>query len=110
MTIVIGFTLQRACAGAMYGQNPSFPTERFPTEVRAPAAAFCYHQGAIFAGTVGPVIARLATDGGIGFAKPMLIFTAGGMISFVIALLCGPETLGKEMVADLDIVAVAEMR
>jgi len=35
LTIVIGFTLQGACAGAMYGQNPSFLTERFPTEVRA---------------------------------------------------------------------------
>jgi SHS family lactate transporter-like MFS transporter len=108
LTIVIGFTLQGACAGAMYGQNPSFLTERFPTEVRATAAAFCYHQGAIFAGTVGPVIAYLATSGGMGFAKPMLIFTAGGLISFVLALLCGPETLGKEMVADLEIVAVAE--
>ena len=108
LTIVIGFTLQGACAGAMYGQNPSFLTERFPTEVRATAAAFCYHQGAIFAGSVGPVIAWLATTGGMGFAKPMLIFTAGGLVSFVLALLLGPETLGKEMVADLEIVAVGD--
>ncbi len=42
-----------ACAGAIYGQNPSYLTERFPTEVRATASAFCYHQGAVWAGLVG---------------------------------------------------------
>jgi MFS transporter, SHS family, lactate transporter len=108
LTIVVAFTLQGACAGAIYGQNPSFLTERFPTEVRATAAAFCYHQGAIFAALVAPVITYMATDLGMGFAKPMLIFTAGALVSFTLALLTGPETLGKEMVADLEIIAVAE--
>jgi SHS family lactate transporter-like MFS transporter len=107
-TIVVAFTLQGACAGAIYGQNPSFLTERFPTEVRATAAAFCYHQGAIFAALVAPVITYMATDLGMGFAKPMLIFTAGALVSFMLALLTGPETLGKEMVADLEIIAVGE--
>jgi MFS transporter, SHS family, lactate transporter len=108
-TIVIGFTLQGACAGAIYGQNPSYLTERFPTEVRATAAAFCYHQGAVWAALVAPVITWLATDKGMGFATPMLIFTAGALVSFVISLLLSPETLGKELVADLEIVAVAEV-
>ena len=31
-------------------------TERFPTEVRATAAAFCYHFGAIFGGLVAPIL------------------------------------------------------
>ena len=92
----------------MYGQNPAYLTERFPTEVRATAAAFCYHQGAIFGGLMGPVIAYFAVDMGMGFAQPMLIFTCGGLISFIIALLLGPETMGKEMVADLEIIAPAE--
>jgi SHS family lactate transporter-like MFS transporter len=109
VTIVIAFTLQGACAGAIYGQNPSFLTERFPTEVRATAAAFCYHQGAIFAALVAPVITYMATDMGMGFARPMLIFTAGALVSFVVALLTGPETLGKEMTADLEVVAMAEV-
>ena len=76
--------------------------------MRATAAAFCYHQGAIFAALVAPVITYLATDLGMGFAKPMLIFTAGALVSFVISLLLGPETLGNEMVADLEVVTAAE--
>ncbi|HET6195995.1 MAG TPA: hypothetical protein VFE12_09580 [Acetobacteraceae bacterium] len=35
-------------------------TERFPTEVRCTAAAFCYHVGAIFGGLVTPVLAWFA--------------------------------------------------
>jgi len=107
-TIVVAFTLQGACAGAIYGQNPSYLTERFPTEVRATAAAFCYHQGAIWAGLVAPIITWLATEKGMGFATPMMIFTSIGLVSFVISLLLGPETLGKKMVADLEIVAATE--
>ncbi|MDR3530977.1 MAG: MFS transporter, partial [Rhodopila sp.] len=109
MTIVIAFTLQGACAGAVYGQNPSYLTERFPTEVRATAAAFCYHQGAIFAGLVAPVLTYVAVDMGFGFARPMLVLTSVGLISFIMALLLGPETRGKAMVADLEIVPVAQI-
>ena len=47
------------------------------------------------------MLSYFAVDLGYGFAWPMLIATVGGCISFVIALLCGPETHGKEMVADL---------
>ena len=36
-------------------------TERFPTEVRATASGFCYHQGAIFGGLMGPIMAYVAT-------------------------------------------------
>jgi SHS family lactate transporter-like MFS transporter len=102
-TIVIAFTLQGACAGAIYGQNPSYLTERFPTEVRATAVAFCYHQGAIFAGLAAPVLTYVAVDMGFGFARPMLVLTSGGLISFIAALLLGPETKGKVMIADLEI-------
>jgi SHS family lactate transporter-like MFS transporter len=80
-------------AGVIYGQNPSYLSERFPTEVRATAAGFCYHQGAIFA--------YFAASWHTGFAIPMLVGTTAGLISFIAALLCGPETKGKELVPDL---------
>jgi SHS family lactate transporter-like MFS transporter len=108
LLITLAFTLQGAFAGAMYGQNPSYLTERFPTEVRATAAAFCYHQGAVFAGLIGPVITYLAVGQGLGFAEPMLIFTCVGLVSFVTALLLGPETKGKHFVPDLEIQPLAQ--
>jgi SHS family lactate transporter-like MFS transporter len=61
--IVVFFTLQGAFGGGgMHVQYPHYLSERFPTEVRATAAGFCYHQGAIFGGLVGPVLAYFATD------------------------------------------------
>ncbi len=102
--IVVFFGLQGLfAAGGIYGQNPSYLAERFPTEVRATAAGFCYHQGAIFGGLVGPILAYLATSLGMGFGVPMLIGTVGGLISFIAALLVGPETKGKQLVAELSV-------
>jgi SHS family lactate transporter-like MFS transporter len=108
-TIAVAFSIQGAFAGAIYGQNPSYLTERFPTEVRATAAAFCYHVGAVVAGFVAPILSYFAVDLGYGFAMPMLVATSGGIISFIFALLLGPETKGKVMVADLEIIAAAEV-
>lgn len=99
--IFVAFVVQGAFLGAIYGQNPSYLSERFPTEVRATAAGFCYHQGAIWAGFVGPVMAAIAVTTPGGFAYPMLIGTVGGAVVFVFALLLGPETKGKVLVADL---------
>jgi MFS transporter, SHS family, lactate transporter len=72
--------------------------------VRATASAFCYHQGAIFGALVPLILTYFAGHYGTGFAIPMLAGTAGGAASFVIALLCGPETKGKVLKADLTIV------
>lgn len=99
--IFAAFVVQGAFLGAIYGQNPSYLSERFPTQVRATAAGFCYHQGAIWAGFVGPVMAAIAATTPGGFAYPMLVGTVGGAIIFVFALLLGPETKGKVLVADL---------
>ncbi len=102
--IVIFFALQGCFgAGGIYGQNASYMTERFPTEVRATASGFCYHQGAIFGGLMGPIMAYAATTWHMGFAIPMLIGTLVGLVSFIAALLCGPETRGKQMVAELTV-------
>ena len=58
--IVVFFTLQGFFGGGgMHTQWPHYLSERFPTEVRATATGFCYHQGAIFGGLVGPVAGLL---------------------------------------------------
>jgi SHS family lactate transporter-like MFS transporter len=100
--IVVFFALQGAFgAGGMHVQYPAYLSERFPTEVRATAGGFVYHQGAIVGGLVGPVLAYLATDWNMGFAIPMLIGTTVGCVSIVLAILVSPETRGKELVPDL---------
>jgi len=102
--IVVFFALQGAFgAGGMHVQYPAYLAERFPTEVRATAGGFVYHQGAIFGGLVGPVLAYLATSWNIGFAIPMLIGTTVGCVSLIIAILFSPETRGKVLAADLQV-------
>ena len=76
-------------------------TERFPTEVRATASGFCYHQGAIWAGFTGPVLTYFAVSQPLGFAIPMLLATTGAAIAFVVTLLFSPETRAKELVPQL---------
>jgi len=99
--ITVGFGLQGAFGGALYSQLPAYLSERFPTEVRATASAFCYHQGAILGGLVAPVLAYFATTYQIGYAVPMLVGTVVAAFSVVIALLLSPETKGKELTAEL---------
>jgi len=100
--MAVAFSLQGlAGSGGMFGQVPSYLNERFPTEVRATAAAFCYHQGAIWGGFCAPALTYLAATWGTGLALPMLIGTVIGAASFIIALLLGPETKGTEMTPDL---------
>src|SRR3954469_22103681 len=99
--ITVGFGLQGAFGGALYSQLPSYLSERFPTEVRATASAFCYHQGAILGGLVAPVLAYFATIYQVGYAIPMLVGTVVAAVSVFIALLFSPETKGKELVSDL---------
>jgi SHS family lactate transporter-like MFS transporter len=95
--VSLGFIVQGFFAGAIYGQNPSYLSERFPTEVRSTASGFCYHQGAIWGGFVAPILSYFAISAGVGI--PMLVGTIGGLIVFVITLLYGPETKGALLVA-----------
>jgi len=99
--ITIGYVLQGAFGGALYSQLPSYLSERFPTEIRATAAGFCYHQGAIWGGFVPVVLAFCAEHFGVGLVLPMLVGTVVAAASVVVALLLSPETKGKELVADL---------
>jgi MFS transporter, SHS family, lactate transporter len=100
--IVTAFILQGLFAGGgMYGQIPAYLNERYPTEVRATASAFSYHVGAIAGGFVPPLLTYFAVDWGLGFAIPMLLGTMLGLVNFIVSLLLGPETRGREMVPDL---------
>ncbi len=102
--IVVFFALQGAfAAGGMHVQYPAYLAERFPTEVRATAGGFVYHQGAILGGLVGPVLAYLATSWQIGFAIPMLIGTTLGCLSLILSILLSPETKGKVLQAELSV-------
>ncbi|MGE0417841.1 MAG: MFS transporter [Acetobacteraceae bacterium] len=98
-----GFLLMGLIVGGKDTLNPAWLSERFPTEIRASAAGFVYHQGAIWGGFVAPTLAYFAINQGMGFAKPMMYATMGSLVVLVIAVFLGPETKGKELVADVEI-------
>src|SRR5579864_6058642 len=102
--IVIGFALQGMFAcGGMHVQYPAYLSERFPTEVRATAVAFCYHQGAIWGGLIAPLLVLYATTHQTTLAGPILVTTVVGLVIFLVAVLLSPETKGKVLVADLSV-------
>ena len=102
--IVIFFALQGAFgAGGMHVQYPHYLAERFPTEVRATATGFVYHQGAIFGGLVAPVLAYFATTWNLGFAIPMLVGTTVACVSVVFAVMFSPETRGTVLQSELSV-------
>jgi SHS family lactate transporter-like MFS transporter len=104
--LVTAFTVQGFFVGSIYGQNPSYLNERFPTEVRATAAGFCYHQGAIWGGLCGPLLGAWAATQSLGFAVPMLITTTVALLIFALAVILGPETKGKVLISDLELANV----
>ncbi|WIM13758.1 MFS transporter [Enhydrobacter sp.] len=106
--VILGFILQGLFGGSIYGQNPSYLTERFPTEVRATAAGFVYHQGAIWGGLVAPVISYFAVERGMGFALPMMVATIASLVVVVISILLSPETRGKQFTADIEVFKAAD--
>ena len=93
--------------GSIYGQNPSYLSERFPTEVRGTASGFVYHQGAIWGGLVAPVLTYLAVQMNFGFAIPMMVSTMFFLVIVIIAVWLGPETKGKLLTADLEVIESA---
>lgn len=101
--IVFGFIVQGLFGGSMYGQNPSYLSERFPTEVRATASGFVYHQGAIFGGLVAPALTYMAETYKTGLAYPMMLGTMVFAGIVIISVLLGPETKGKVLTAELEV-------
>ena len=103
LVFTLGFLLQALVVGGKDTLNPAWLSERFPTEIRASAAGFVYHQGAIWGGFVAPVLAYFAVERGMGFAAPMMYATIGSLIVLIIAVYLGPETRGKALVAELEV-------
>ena len=106
--IILVFILQGVFGGSIYAQNPSYLCERFPTEVRATASGFVYHQGAIWGGLVAPVLSYFAVEKGMGFALPMMVSTTIFLVLVIIAVALGPETKGKLLTAELEVVKAAD--
>jgi SHS family lactate transporter-like MFS transporter len=102
--IVLGFALQGIFAcGGMHVQYPAYLSERFPTEVRATAVAFCFHQGAIWGGAISPLLVWYATAHQMTLAGPILATTVVGLAVFLLAVLLSPETKGKVLIAELTV-------
>jgi MFS transporter, SHS family, lactate transporter len=100
--VALGFIAQGVCAGGgMQGQMVPYLNERFPTEIRATASAFCYHQAAIFGGFVPLILTASAEYFGTGLAEPMIVATWIGCVAWSIAAYYGPETKDTVMVPDL---------
>jgi MFS transporter, SHS family, lactate transporter len=102
--IVFGFAIQGICAtGGMHVQYPAYLSERFPTEVRATASAFTYHQGAIWGGLIGPFLVEYSTSHHVALSGPILVTTVVCLMIFVVAVFLSPETKGKVLVAELSV-------
>jgi MFS transporter, SHS family, lactate transporter len=84
--------------------NPGWLSERYPTEVRATAAGFVYHQGAVWGAFMAPMLTYFAVNQGMGYAKPMMYTTIITTVVYIIAVYLGPETKGKVMTADLEVI------
>ena len=100
--IVVFFTLQGVFGGGgMHALYPAYLAERFPTEVRATAAGFVYHQGAIFGGLTVPIITYFAINWHARVRHPDADRTLVACASLASPRRCslGPETRGKQLVA-----------
>ena len=58
-------------------------------------------------GLVAPVLSYFAIEMKLGFALPMMISTMFFLALVVVFVLMGPETKGKELTADLEVVPKA---
>lgn len=103
LIFTLGFLLQALVVGGKDTLNPAWLSERFPTEVRASAAGFVYHQGAIWGGFVAPVLAYFAVNQHMGFAWPMMVATMGSLVVLVIGVFLGPETKGKVLTPEVEV-------
>jgi SHS family lactate transporter-like MFS transporter len=104
-TLFLGFFLLFICFfSGKDALNPGWLSERFPTEVRATAAGFVYHQGAVWGAFVAPILTYFAVNQGMGFAKPMMYAALGSLVVYIVAVYLGPETKGMVMTADLEVI------
>jgi len=79
----------------IWGMAPAYSNERFPTEVRAVGAGFCYHAAAAV-GAMMPFLLGALQDRGFALVNAMsLAMVISGLAAMVIWL--GPETRGRAL-------------
>ncbi|MEQ8494095.1 MAG: MFS transporter, partial [Gammaproteobacteria bacterium] len=77
----------------IWGMAPAYSNERFPTEVRAVGAGFCYHAAAAV-GALMPYLLGTLQDQGFALTDAMsAAMVVAGLAAMVIWL--GPETRGR---------------
>jgi MFS transporter, SHS family, lactate transporter len=103
LVFIFGFLLQALIVGGKDTLNPAWLSERFPTEIRASAAGFVYHQGAIWGAFVAPLLSYYAVERHMGFAWPMMVSTMVSLVVLVIGVALGPETKGKILTSNLEV-------
>ena len=64
---------------------------------------------AIWGGLIAPVLTYFAVQMNMGFAMPMLISTSVFLLIVIVSVLLGPETRGKHLSADLEVIRLAEV-
>jgi MFS transporter, SHS family, lactate transporter len=82
-----------------FGVVPAYLTERFPTVARAAGAGFAYHVGAAL-GSFTPTIVGHLQDRGLPLATAMAACIATSGVLLIVLIWLGPETRGKEFIAD----------
>ena len=103
LVFIFGFLLQALIVGGKDTLNPAWLSERFPTEIRASAAGFVYHQGAIWGAFVAPLLSYYAVERHMGFAWPMMVSTMVSLVVLVIGVALGPETKGKILTSNVEV-------
>jgi MFS transporter, SHS family, lactate transporter len=93
--LLVGAVLVGFGAHGMWGAFPSYLTERFPSEVRAAGAGFCYHAGALAGSFTSFAIGRFVDS---GWPLPRAMTTSIALSGLAVSLLIwlGPETRGRK--------------
>ena len=98
------FIVQGAFVGAIYGQNPSYLSRTVPDRGAGDRVGLLLPSGRDLGrlGSAGADLLRRQMN--FGFAIPMLISTILFLVLVVISVLIGPETKGKTLKADLEVI------
>jgi MFS transporter, SHS family, lactate transporter len=99
MLLWIGALAMGVFGAGNFGVVPAYLTERFPTVARAAGAGFAYHVGAAL-GSFTPTIVGHLQDRGLPLATAMAACIAASGVLLIALIWLGPETRGKEFLAD----------
>ncbi len=94
-----GALLMGFFGAGMWGVVPTYLSERFPTAVRGVGSGFAYHAGAAL-GALTPTVLGSLRDAGWALEDAMALAIALSLLLVVGMLWMGPETRGREFVAN----------